>query len=214
MGETDLHQLIKDCLNDNRLSQKKLYQLFYGFAIGICLRYANNRYEASEIMNQGFYKVFKNLNKYDTDKPFKAWLGRIMVNTSIDYYRANLKIAYTDELEKAEHINNTDFADQNLNYNELLAMISTLPRSYRTIFNLYAIEGYTHEEIGEMLNISTGTSKSNLHKAREKLKAMIAESNRVPGYNNIPLNNNNIIPINQSNTPNLSISFINKVTKK
>lgn len=213
MGEDELHQLVSGCLKNDRLSQKLLYKAFYGFAMGICLRYAANRYEASEIMNQGFYKVFKNLTKYDITKPFKAWLGRIMVNTSIDYYRSNLKVAYTEELDKAEHVNDTEFADRNLNYNELLDMVSKLPRAYRTIFNLFAIEGYTHEEIGEMLNISTGTSKSNLHKAREKLKIMIAESNRAPGIVN-KQSNDNIVPINQHNTPNLSISFVNNTTKR
>ena len=213
MGEEELHQLVKGCLNDDRLSQKLLYKAYYGFAMGICLRYAANRYEASEIMNQGFYKVFKNLTKYDITKPFKAWLGRIMVNTSIDYYRSNLKIAYTEELDKAEHINDTDFADKNLNYNELLDMISQLPRAYRTIFNLFAIEGYTHEEIGEMLNISIGTSKSNLHKAREKLKKMITESNRMPGQTNRQANDN-IVPFNHTKHTDLSITFVNNVTKR
>ncbi|RYU90487.1 sigma-70 family RNA polymerase sigma factor [Mucilaginibacter terrigena] len=213
MGEEELYRLISGCLKDDRLSQKLLYKAFYGFAMGICLRYAANRYEASEIMNQGFYKVFKNLNKYDITKPFKAWLGRIMVNTSIDYYRSNLKIAYTEELDKAEHINDTEYADQNLNYNDLLEMITKLPRAYRTIFNLFAIEGYTHEEIGDMLNISTGTSKSNLHKAREKLKVMIAENNRIPGTVN-KQSNDNIISITQQSNPNLSVSFVNNVTKQ
>jgi RNA polymerase sigma factor (sigma-70 family) len=213
MGEEELHQLVRGCLKDDRLSQKLLYKAFYGFAMGICLRYANNRYEASEIMNQGFYKVFKNLAKYDITKPFKAWLGRIMVNTSIDYYRSNLKVAYTEELEKAEHINDTDLADKNLNYNELLDMISGLPRAYRTIFNLFAIEGYTHEEIGEMLNISIGTSKSNLHKAREKLKVMIKESNRMPTLTE-KRSNDKIVPINPLKHTNLSISFVHKVTKR
>jgi RNA polymerase sigma factor (sigma-70 family) len=213
MGEEELYQLVKGCLKDDRLSQKLLYKAYYGFAMGICLRYAANRYEASEIMNQGFYKVFKNLTKYDITKPFKAWLGRIMVNTSIDYYRSNLKIAYTEELDKAEHINDTDFADRNLNYNELLDMISQLPRAYRTIFNLFAIEGYTHEEIGGMLNISIGTSKSNLHKAREKLKIMITESNKTPGQTNKQVNDN-IVPINQTKHTDLSISFVNNVTKR
>lgn len=213
MGEEELHQLVKGCLNDDRLSQKLLYKAYYGFAMGICLRYAVNRYEASEIMNQGFYKVFKNLTKYDITKPFKAWLGRIMVNTSIDYYRSNLKIAYTEELDKAEHINDTDFADRNLNYNELLDMVSQLPRAYRTIFNLFAIEGYSHEEIGDMLNISTGTSKSNLHKAREKLKKMITGSNSIPGHANKQANDN-IVPINHTKHTDLSITFVNNVTKR
>ncbi|MCQ6960249.1 RNA polymerase sigma factor [Mucilaginibacter aquariorum] len=212
MGEEELNQLVRGCLKDDRLSQKLLYKAFYGFAMGICLRYATNRYEASEIMNQGFYKVFKNLTKYDITKPFKAWLGRIMVNTSIDYYRSNLKIAYTEELEKAEHINDTELADRNLNYNELLDMIGQLPRAYRTIFNLFAIEGYTHEEIGDMLNISTGTSKSNLHKAREKLKIMIAKSNKMPGLDNRQQSNsNNIVSITHTD---LSPSFVKNINKQ
>lgn len=210
MGEEELHQLVRGCLKDDRLSQKLLYKAFYGFAMGICLRYAANRYEASEIMNQGFFKVFKNLSKYDLSKPFKAWLGRIMINTSIDYYRSNLKIAHNEELDKADHINDTELADKNLNYNELLDMISQLPRAYRTIFNLYAIEGYSHEEIGNLLNISIGTSKSNLHKARQKLKAMIAQSNQMPGLTNRD-QSNSIMPINHTD---LSVSFVNNVTKR
>jgi RNA polymerase sigma factor (sigma-70 family) len=209
MGEEELHRLVNGCLKDDRLSQKLLYKAFYGFAMGICLRYAANRYEASEIMNQGFYKVFKNLTRYDITKPFKAWLGRIMVNTSIDYYRSNLKIAYTEELDKAEHINDTELADRNLNYTELLDMVTKLPRAYRTIFNLFAIEGYTHEEIGGMLNISVGTSKSNLHKAREKLKIMIAESNKMPGFDN--RQSNNIVSINHTD---LSLSFVKNAGKQ
>jgi RNA polymerase sigma factor (sigma-70 family) len=211
MGEEELHQLVKGCLNEDRLSQKLLYKAFYGFAMGICLRYAANRYEASEIMNQGFYKIFKNIGKYDAAKPFKAWLGRIMVNTSIDYYRSNLKAAYTDELDKAEHINNTEYADKNLKYNELLDMVALLPRAYRTIFNLFAIEGYTHEEIGDMLNISTGTSKSNLHKAREKLKVMVANSNSAPGHINNEQHTKNIVSRIHTD---LSLSFVKNVTKQ
>jgi len=211
MGEEELQKLVTGCLKDDRISQKLLYKSFYGFAMSICLRYAGNRYEASEIMNQGFYKVFKNLVKYDFTKPFKPWLGRIMVNMSIDYYRSNLKIAHTEELDSAMHVNDTELADKNLSYNELLDMIRELPRSYRTIFNLYAIEGYSHEEIGAMLNISVGTSKSNLHKAREKLKAMIAQSNKLPVANSRGQSNNNIVSVNRTD---LSISFINNVSKQ
>ncbi len=148
--------------------------------MGICLRYANNRDEAAEVMNQGFFKVFTRIETYDTSRPFKAWLGRIMMNVSIDYYRANLKMAYTDDLEKAEGISDGDFADKKLNYDDLLAMVQRLPNAYRTVFNLFAIDGYSHEEIGEMLGISPGTSKSNLHKARQKLKQMIFEAEQLP----------------------------------
>jgi RNA polymerase sigma factor (sigma-70 family) len=126
-------------------------------------------------------KVFIHVNKYDSAKPFKAWLGRIMTNASIDYYRSNIKMSLMDDLDAAEHISNDDFPDKKLSYDELLSMIQKLPTAYRTVFNLYAIEGYTHEEIGQMLNISSGTSKSNLFKAREKLKTMIKEADQLPG---------------------------------
>jgi RNA polymerase sigma-70 factor (ECF subfamily) len=176
MGEEELHQLIGGCIRKERGSQKMLYKAFYGFSMGICLRYANNRDEAAEVMNQGFFKVFTRIETYDTSRPFKAWLGRIMMNVSIDYYRANLKMAYAEDLDKAENMSNDELPDQKLNYEDLLAMVQKLPNAYRTVFNLYAIDGYTHEEIGELLNISSGTSKSNLHKARQKLKQMILEA--------------------------------------
>jgi RNA polymerase sigma factor (sigma-70 family) len=184
MGEEELHQLIGGCIRQERGSQKMLYKAFYGFSMGICLRYANNREEAAEVMNQGFYKVFTRIETYDTSRPFKAWLGKIMMNVSIDYYRANLKMAYTEDLDKAEYVSDGELADRKLHYDDLLAMIQKLPNAYRTVFNLFAIEGYSHEEIGEMLNISSGTSKSNLHKARQKLKQMVFEADQSANNNN------------------------------
>jgi len=184
MGEDELHQLIRDCVKQDRKSQKMLYKAFYGFSMAICLRYAGNRDEAAEVMNQGFFKVFKNIDRYDADRPFKAWLGKIMMNVSIDYYRANLKMAYTEDLETVEHLSDGDYTDKNLNYNDLLAMVQRLPQAYRTVFNLFAIDGYSHDEIGEMLNINAGTSKSNLFKARQKLKQMILDADiKASNYN-------------------------------
>ena len=173
MGEDELHHLIRGCIKQDRKCQKMLYKTFYGFAMGICLRYANDRDSAAEVMNQGFFKVFTHIESFDLTRPFKAWLGKIMTNASIDFYRANLKMAYTEDLEAAENMSDGELPDTNLNYNDLLAMVQTLPPAYRTVFNLFAIEGYSHEEIGEMLHINAGTSKSNLHKARQKLKQMI-----------------------------------------
>lgn len=176
MVEKDLQELIKGCVRNDRKSQKLLYKAFYGFSMAICLRYANDRDKAAEVMNQGFFKVFNNITRYDTNVPFKAWLGKIMMNASIDYYRANLKMAYNDDLDVIENTSSGEKIDTNLNYQDLLGMIQKLPQAYRTVFNLFAIDGYTHEEIGDMLNISPGTSKSNLHKARQKLKEMILKA--------------------------------------
>jgi RNA polymerase sigma-70 factor (ECF subfamily) len=184
MGEEELHQLIKGCLKQDRKCQKLLYKAFYGFSMGICLRYASDRDEACEVMNQGFFKVFTHLDSYDTSRPFKAWLGKIMMNVSIDHYRANLKMAYTEDLEKAENISDGNMVDKNLNYNDLLRMVQQLPQAYRTVFNLFAIEGYSHDEIAVMLNINAGTSKSNLHKARQKLKQMIFKADSSAGSAN------------------------------
>ena len=209
MGEEELHQLIRGCIKQDRKAQKMLYKAFYGFSMGICLRYAGNRDEAAEVMNQGFFKVFTNIERFDMERPFKAWLGKIMINVSIDFYRANLKMAYTDDLEKAEHISDGDLTDRNLTYNDLLSMVRQLPQAYRTVFNLFAIEGYSHDEIGEMLNISEGTSKSNLHKARQKLKQMILKADQ--SANNANYNSGiNYTPIVAINAINANGVFINR----
>ncbi len=202
MGEEDLHQLIRGCIKQDRKCQKMLYKAFYGFSMGICLRYAGNRDEAAEVMNQGFFKVFTHIESYDITRPFKAWLGKIMMNVSIDFYRANLKMAYTEDLEKAEHVSDGDVVDKNLHYNDLLAMVQKLPQAYRTVFNLFAIDGYSHEEIATMLNINVGTSKSNLHKARQKLKLMILKADSSANnanYNNGMNYNTSIVAINATN---------------
>lgn len=199
MTEDDLLQLINGCVKQDRKCQKLLYKAFYGFAMGICLRYAGNRDEAAEVMNQGFFKVFTHIERYDSARPFKAWLGRIMMNASIDHYRANLKMAYTDDLDQAEHITDGELADKKLNYDQLLDMVQLLPQAYRTVFNLFAIEGYGHDEIGEMLGISSGTSKSNLHKARQKLKQMILKADQpYKESGNGRVNYSSVVAINAS----------------
>lgn len=175
MTEEQLQLLIRGCINNDRQSQKMLYQAFYGFAMGICLRYANNQYEAAEIVNEGFFKIYTHMEKYDQGRPFKAWLTTIMHNVSIDYYRSNIKTTMTDELDEADSKEIKAEIEDKLAYEDLLAIIQRLPAAYRTVFNLYAIDGYSHDEIGQMLHISSGTSKSNLFKARQKLQQMLAE---------------------------------------
>jgi RNA polymerase sigma factor (sigma-70 family) len=178
MGEAELRDLISGCLLQNRKQQKKLYKAFYGFAMGICLRYAGNRYDAAEIMNHGFLNAFTHLEKFDQTKPFQAWLGRIMINASVDFYRSNLKWANTEDLDNVVDMGHYELPDRRLHYDDLLVIIQQLPNAYRTVFNLFAVEGFTHEEIAEQLGISPGTSKSNLFKAREKLKALIVAQDR------------------------------------
>jgi len=209
MGEEELHQLIRGCVKQDRKCQKMLYKAFYGFAMGICLRYAGNRDEAAEVMNQGFFKVFTHIESYDTTRPFKAWLGKIMMNASIDFYRANLKMAYTEDLDNAEHVTDGQLIDRNLNYEDLLKMVQQLPQAYRTVFNLFAIEGYSHEEIGAMLSINPGTSKSNLHKARQKLKQMVLNADKSAKPNRFN-DGMNYAPIVAIKTIDMQGVFLNK----
>jgi len=175
MSDQELQNIIQGCIKQDRASQKMLYKTLYGFAMGICLRYAGNRYEAAEILNSGFFKALSHIKKYDESRPFKAWLGRIMTNTAIDYYRTNLKVAYTEDIDTAPEISVDESVNAKLNYEDLLALVQKLPNAYRTVFNLYAIDGYSHDEIAAMLGINSGTSKSNLHKARQKLQKMVKD---------------------------------------
>ncbi|WP_223833481.1 RNA polymerase sigma factor [Pedobacter riviphilus] len=168
-----IQKYIQGCIRNERDSQKALYQHFYSFAMGICLRYANDRLDAAGILNDGFFKAFKNINKYEPTKAFLPWLGRIITNTAIDYYRANLKFADHVDILDHENIAQVSSVYDKLAYHDLLALVQRLSAGYRTVFNLFAIDGYTHEEIAEMLGISVGTSKSNLFKARQKLQEML-----------------------------------------
>jgi RNA polymerase sigma factor (sigma-70 family) len=174
-NEQAVDQLIEGCKKGRRDSQQKLYRHFYGFAMGKCLRFSGNRYEADEILNDGFLKVFRNIQKYDAKWPFHTWLSRIMTNTAIDHYRAELRHSHTQELTIAEDITAEADAYHQINYKDLLVMVQRLPVSYRTVFNLFAIDGYSHEEIADLLGISVGTSKSNLFKARQKLQKALKE---------------------------------------
>jgi RNA polymerase sigma-70 factor (ECF subfamily) len=173
MGDEELHQLIRGCIKQDRGCQKMLYKAFYSFSMGICLRYANNLEEAVEVMNQAFFRVFIKIEPFDMERPFKAWLRKIMMNGCLDYYRANLKAAYNEDPGKPENISDSILIDKDLNCNELLAIVQQLPHAYRTVFNLYVLEDYSHEEIGNILNINPRTSMANLHKARQKLKQLI-----------------------------------------
>jgi RNA polymerase sigma factor (sigma-70 family) len=171
--DEELLLLIQGCLKKDRKSQQLLYKKFYGYAMGICLRYTNDRSEAVEVINQGFLKAFTHIERFDTNRPFKSWLGRIMMNAAIDNYRSNLRTAYFQDIDETDDIGEVNLCDSNLNYQDLLRMVQQLPPVYRAVFSLFAIDGYSHEEIAELLHINIGTSKSNLHKARKKLKQMI-----------------------------------------
>lgn len=141
--------------------------------MAICLRYARDRDEADEILNEGFFKVLTNMGRYDNTKPFLPWLGRIMTNTAIDHYRSQLRHPGKNDISEMDIHGENPVIESKLNYDDLLKLVQALPPGYRTVFNLYAIDGFTHDEIAAQLGISPGTSKSNLFKARQKLVAML-----------------------------------------
>ncbi|WP_346317061.1 RNA polymerase sigma factor [Chitinophaga sp. YIM B06452] len=184
----DISDIIAGCRSWNRSSQEALYRQFFGYAMAICLRYANNKNEAIEILNDGFLKVFYHINSYDTSRPFKSWLSKIMANTAIDHLRSRKKIAFAEDISQAYDLGVTDDkALDKLSYDEILQLVQNLPPAYKTVFNLYVMEGFQHQEIAGMLGISEGTSKSNLFKAKKILKEKIEElsSLKIPGTGTI-----------------------------
>lgn len=152
-----------------------LYQMYYNYGMSISLRYASNRDEASEILNDSFMKIFSNLKKFDLTKPFKPWLRKIVVNTAINHYHKKQREIQVEEMEKAKNEFDTEKILSGISYQEVIGLLQKLPPAYRTVFNLYVIEGYSHEEIASMLNIAIGTSKSNLFKAKEQLKLILTD---------------------------------------
>jgi len=167
--EREIQHLIEGCRRGDRKSLNQLYQKFYGYAMGICLRYARSREEATEIVNDGFYKVMTNLDKYTPGLSFKGWLRRVMINASIDHFRKHEKHYNSFDISYVNHEYVTPDALQALSEEVILDAVQKLPPSYRIVFNLYVIEGYKHDEIAQKLGISVGTSKSNLNVARAKL---------------------------------------------
>lgn len=169
-----LDQLVTGCKKGDRAAQEKLYKFFYGKMMGVCMRYANCRDEAAAILNTGFYKVFKKIDTYQPEQgQLEAWICRIMINTAIDHYRKEMRKGRTVDITAAQYAESPALAMDQLQAEDLLALIQELTPGYRTVFNLYAIEGYSHKEIAERLGISEGTSKSNLAKARKKLQAAL-----------------------------------------
>lgn len=178
ISRNELKLLIARCIKRDLNAQELLYRNFYGFAMSICLRYSSNRSEARIIINDGFLKVFNNLHKFHEGKPFEPWIGRIMSNTAIDHYRAELKHINLLDIADVDEVFEHATIEHKLYYDELVKMVQQLPPSYRTVFNLYAVDGFTHEEIAQKLHISVGGSKSNLFKARKKLKELLTEAYR------------------------------------
>ena len=172
--QTPVQDLITGCISGERKSHELLYKRFYGFAMGICVRYCNSREEAVEVLNDGFLKAFSNLRNFDKQSRFEPWLKRILVNSSIDYYRKAKKHYYHDDVSEARSLEVSAASPvSTMNHEDLMKLVSGLPAGYRMVFNLYVIEGYSHKEIAEIMQITESTSKSNLSRAREALRKQI-----------------------------------------
>lgn len=171
------NQIIEGCCKGQRKSQKELYQRFYTYGMSITMRYAESRDKAAAVLNDAFMKVFTNINKYDQNRPFKPWLRIIIVNTAINQFNADKKNRHLEGLQESNaDLSSGEKITSGLAYDEIIEMVQQLSPAYRTVFNLYVIDGFKHHEIADMLDISVGTSKSNLHKAKRNLRMMLEKN--------------------------------------
>ena len=165
--------LVKRCAEGDIRSQEFLYRRYFSFAMSICIRYTRDEGEAMEIVNDSYMKVLDSLQEYDHSRPFRSWYGKILVNTAIDSYRKNLK---NNDYVSIDSINETGESDPEieteLSANDILTLYSYLPANYRMTFNLFEIEGYSHEEIGQMLGVTASTSRANLARAKKLLREL------------------------------------------
>lgn len=175
-------ELIEGCRKGSRVAQRALYDRFCKKLMVVCLRYSKSTAEAEDILQEGFVKVFQGLDGFRQDAKLETWMTRIMVNTALNHHRKKLYLYPMVDIEKTDHQEAPESLS-GLHFTELLAMIQSLPQGCQIVFNLFAIEGYSHKEIAEMLGISEGTSKSQFARARallqEKLKA---ESKQYKAY--------------------------------
>jgi len=167
------NDLIKGCLDGDRRMQEELYNRFAAKMYGVSLRYASNAEEAQDILQEGFVKIFRKLETYRGDGSFEGWIRRIFVNTAIEHFRRRVyQQPITEHHEKSVEGNYLSVLDD-MAEKDILALVQELSPGYRTVFNLYVVEGYTHREIGEMLGISEGTSKSQLSRAKVILQDLV-----------------------------------------
>jgi RNA polymerase sigma factor (sigma-70 family) len=167
-------QIVDGCIKNNAIAQKNLYEKFSRKMMGVCLRYCDSQEEAEDVVQNGFISVFENIASFKGTGSLEGWVRKIMVNTALTNIIKNKKLKLNVELDSVEFMlpsathTNDSFAAK-----DLLKIIQTLPAGFKTVFNLYAIEGYSHKEIGEMLNISEGTSKSQYSRAKAHLQKLI-----------------------------------------
>ena len=176
-----LNKILDGCLLKKRKYQEELFKLFYGKILGVSMRYTKDQDTASEIVQTSFIKVYEKLELYDNKGNFEGWIKRIVINTAIDLIRKSKKDPYVNDLNEDYTLSNVEenvFEEEELELSQIkneliIKAIQNLSPAYQTVFNLYVIEDYSHKEIAELLNISEGTSKSNLSKAKVNLQKIL-----------------------------------------
>lgn len=169
-------ELIQACQKQKPQAQRELYHRFAPAMLAVCFRYARNREEAEDVLQDGFVKVFQKIHKFDDKGSLEGWIRRIMVNTAIDHLRKEKHYQHQLEINEAITEEVTENALDHLEAEALLGLIQSLPTGYRVIFNLYGIEGYSHAEVAEQLGISESTSRSQYTRARALLKQKVRET--------------------------------------
>lgn len=171
----DENDIIKGCIEGKRLYQKQLYDHFASKMLGVCMRYAKDRAEAEDMLQEGFIKVFTNISRFKFEGSFEGWVRRIMVFTAINYFKHRSRKFQEDlDVDGYDSVYQDDIVTK-IAAKEIVALVQQMPEGYRMIFNLYAVEGYTHKEIGEMLGVAEGTSKSQYARARQYMQAALAK---------------------------------------
>ena len=169
-------ELLRGCLENDRRSQKQLYQTYFKSMFQICLSYSGDRVEAKDILQEAFIKVFTNLEKFDSKNSMEGWIRRIVTNTAIDYFRKRRRLVFLNEIpDEPDEEEKGSFTLQDLTNDIILRYVKQLPDGARVVFNLFAVEGLPHKEIAEKLNITEGTSKSQYKRARNLLKKWLYE---------------------------------------
>lgn len=167
--------LLKGALQGDRRTQEQLYQRFAPKMYAVCLRYANDADDAQDILQDGFVKVFRNLDRFRHEGSFEGWMRRVFVNTAIEHYRRKVYLDSITEREEETIEDRTESALDQLAEKDIIELIQKLSPGYRTVFNMFVVEGYSHKEIAEQLGINEGTSKSQLARAKSMLQKLVAQ---------------------------------------
>jgi RNA polymerase sigma factor (sigma-70 family) len=168
----DIHEIVERCKKNDRNAQKELYDVYSPVLFGICIRYSKSTQEAEDILQDGFIKILTKIKYFKGEGSFEGWMKKIIVNTAISHFHKNKKFNEFQDIDriKEAEIENEKYDGQEFTQEELLNVINKMPEGYKVIFNLYAIEGFKHKEIAELLNITESTSKSQYSRAKEKIR--------------------------------------------